>query len=224
MKGMMSNLGVPFEGATPDLKSPAGMYVIDWFKQAKDADLVPPDAIAWGQSEARGAFVAKKTALLIDGLNGAPDYLEAPDFPYNTDWAMVPTPTTSGGENLNGATVVSSRSWAITAGTKHPDEAMLAVRYLSSKENLFATLEAGIVRMPRNNAVLDSPEMAEFLPFLTEDLKKSFADAEPGPAAANAGEVEGVLEQLLGEIVQGTDASAQELADKYQQQLDALSA
>ena len=59
---------------------------------------------------------------------------------------------------------------------------------------------------------------------LTEDLKKSFADAEPGPAAANAGEVEGVLEQMLGEIVQGTDASAEELADKYQQQLDALSA
>ena len=74
MKGLMSNVGVPFEGATPDLKSPAGIYVIDWFKQAKEADLVPPDAIAWGQSEARGAFVAKKSALLIDGLNGAPDY------------------------------------------------------------------------------------------------------------------------------------------------------
>ena len=98
------------------------------------------------------------------------------------------------------------------------------MRYLSSKQNLLSTLEAGIVRMPRNSAVLDSPEMADYLPFLTEDLKKSFIDAEPVPAAANAGEVEGVLEQLLGEIVQGTDLSAQELADKYQQQLDALSA
>ena len=30
------------------------------------------------------------------------------------------------------------------------------------------------------------------------------------------------LEQLFGEIVQGTDQSPQQLADKYQQQLDAL--
>ena len=224
LKGLMSNVGVPFDGATPDLKSPAGIYVIDWYKQAKEADLLPPDAIAWGQSESRGAFVAKKSALLIDGLNGAPDYMEAPDFEYDKDWAMNPTPTTSGGGNLTGATVASSRVWAITTGSKHPYEASLVVRYLSSKQNLLSTLEAGIVRMPRNSAVLDSPEMADYLPFLTEDLKKSFIDAEPVPAAANAGEVEGVLEQLLGEIVQGTDLSAQELADKYQQQLDALSA
>ena len=78
--------------------------------------------------------------------------------------------------------------------------------------------------MPRNTAALDSPELAEYLPFLTDDLKKAFVDSKPAPAAPNAGEVEDVLEQLLGEIVQGTDAPAQELADKYQKQLDALSA
>jgi hypothetical protein len=32
--------------------------------------------------------------------------------------------------------------------------------------------------------------------------------------------VEGILEQMFGEIVQGTDKSAEELAAEYQAQLD----
>jgi len=42
------------------------------------------------------------------------------------------------------------------------------------------------------------------------------------PASQNTGEVEEVLEQLWGEIVQGTDKSPEDLAQQYQEQLDAL--
>ena len=38
----------------------------------------------------------------------------------------------------------------------------------------------------------------------------------------NGGEVEGVLEQLFGEIVIGTDKTAEELAAEYQPILDDL--
>jgi ABC-type glycerol-3-phosphate transport system substrate-binding protein len=222
MIAQMANVGVPFTGATPDLKSPGGLYVIDWYKQAKAADLLPPDAITWGQDESRGAFLGQKAAVLIDGLNSAPDYLES-SLKVDEDWSITPTPLSSGAGNLTGDTVSSARSWAITTGSKHPYEASLVLRYVSSKQNLLNSISQRMV-MPRNTAALDSPELAEYLPFLTDQLKTTFIDAKPAPAAANAGEVEEVLEQLLGEIVQGTDQSAQQLADKYQQQLDALAA
>jgi ABC-type glycerol-3-phosphate transport system substrate-binding protein len=221
MKGLMSNVGVPFNGATPDLTSPAGIYVIDWYKQAHQANLLPPDAITWGQDESRGAFLAKKAAMLIDGLNSAADFLEAPDLKYDRDWNLSPKPTSSDGSTLNGANVSSARSWAITAGSQHPYEASLILRYVSSAQNLLNTISQRVI-MPRNTAALNSPELAKYLPFLAGELKASFEGAKPAPAAPNAAEVEGVLEQLLGEIVQGTDQSAQQLADKYQKQLDAL--
>ena len=57
----MANVGVPFEGATPDLTSPGGIYVIDWYKQAQADGLLPPDAVAWGQDESRGSFPRRRS-------------------------------------------------------------------------------------------------------------------------------------------------------------------
>jgi hypothetical protein len=60
------------------------------------------------------------------------------------------------------------------------------------------------------------------MPFLTDDLREALINAQAPAVSANAGDVEAVLEQLFGEIVTGSNATAQELAEKYQQQLDEL--
>jgi hypothetical protein len=86
---------------------------------------------------------------------------------------------------------------------------------------LLDTLAGGAVPM-RNTQALEDPKMQEILPLFTDELKATYLEAEPVPAGLNSGEVEGVLEQLWGEIVTGTDATPQELADKYQPQLDEL--
>jgi hypothetical protein len=74
----------------------------------------------------------------------------------------------------------------------------------------------------RNTRHLADPRLNEFWPFFSDQLREAYAGSDSVPAGLNGGEVEGVLEELFGEIVIGTDATAQELADKYQPLLDEL--
>jgi multiple sugar transport system substrate-binding protein len=221
MRGFMHDVGVPFDGATPDLTSEAGVYVIDWFKEAQESGLLPSEAIAWGQSESRGAFIAQRAALLVEGLNASPDFLEAPELAYGEDWSMTPKPTSITGEAQDGSPMSAARTWAVTADSEHPYEATLVIRYLASAQNLINTIQNRVI-MPRNLEALNSPELDDYLPFLTEELKDAYVEAVPAPAAPNAPEVEAVLEQLFGEIVVGTDESAEDLAARYQEILEEL--
>ncbi|MFP3914535.1 MAG: hypothetical protein ACLFWM_06645, partial [Actinomycetota bacterium] len=67
---------------------------------------------------------------------------------------------------------------------------------------------------------LDSPDLEEIYPFFNENLKDAYLNSTPFPAGPNSGEVEAILEQMFGEIVQGTDKTAEDLAAEFQPQLD----
>jgi multiple sugar transport system substrate-binding protein len=220
LKNFMSSVGVPFDGAVPDLQSDAAMYVLDWLIRAQEAELLPPEAISWGESEARGAFIRGDAAVIFDGITTAGDFAEVEDFDYETAWNTTPLPTNSG-TGLEGQTVTSSRTWAITSDTEYPYEASLVLRYIAETDNLIEPLANGSVPM-RQTEALNDPRLTEYLPFFDEELREAYLDAGSVPSGLNGGEVEAVLEQLFGEIVVGTDMTPQELADKYQPELDAL--
>lgn len=215
LKTMLSAAGAPFEGAVPDLTSEGGLYVLDWFIQASNEGLLPPEAIAWGEDESRGAFVSGEAGLILDGFTTAGDFNEAPDFDYPDDWNITQVPVSRTGGAVDGVAISSARTWAVTSGTEHPYEAGLILRYLAETKNLVEPVFEGSVPMRQTEAI-DDPSITDFWPFFTEDLKQVYLDSAPVPAGPNAGAVEEILEQLFGEIVVGTDATAQELADKYQ--------
>ena len=217
---MFVGAGVPFDGATPDLKSPQAQYILDWFKRARDEGLIPPDAISWGEAESRGVFVSGDAALLIDGFTTAGDFADVGGFDYGTSWSNTLLPAETG-KGHSGTRASSARTWYISSGTEHPDEAGLVLRYIAATPQLVGQATHGGVP-PRQTEAINSPELVKAWPFFSEDLKQAFINSTPRPSALNAGEVEDVLEQLFGEIVQGTDQSPQQLADKYQPQLDAL--
>lgn len=52
-------------------------------------------------------------------------------------------------------------------------------------------------------------------------MGEAFAEAVPSPAGENAPAVEAILEQVLGQIVVGTDLSAEEIVAEFQPQSDA---
>ena len=93
---MFVGAGVPFDGATPDLKSPQAQYILDWFKRARDEGLIPPDAISWGEAESRGVFVSGDAALLIDGFTTAGDFADVGGFDYGTSWSNTLLPAETG--------------------------------------------------------------------------------------------------------------------------------
>lgn len=206
--------GAPFEGPVPDLTSEGGLYSLDWFITAANEELLPPEAIAWGEDESRGAFVGGNAGMILDGFTTAGDFAAAENFDYPDNWNLTPTPLAEGGVNLSAA-----RTWAVVEGTEHPEEAALVLRYIAETQNLIEAAGNGSVPMRQTEAI-DSPDLQEIWPFFNEELKQAYLNSTPFPAGPNAGEVQTILEQMFGEIVQGTDKTAEELADEYQPQLD----
>ena len=214
LKTVLAAAGTPFEGAVPQLTSEGGIYTINWFLQAASEGLLPPEAIAWGEDESRGAFVSGDAGLILDGFTTAGDFNEAAGFAYPDQWNLTPVPL-----NPDGVALSSARTWAVTSGTEHPEEAALLLRYIAATDNLIAAAGNGSVPMRQMEAIND-PRLVEIWPFFTEDLKAAYLGSTPTPAGSNAGDVEVILEQMFGEIVIGTDKSAEELAAQYQPMLD----
>jgi ABC-type glycerol-3-phosphate transport system substrate-binding protein len=219
LKTVLAAAGTPFDGAVPDLTSEGGLYTINWFLQAADEGLLPPDAIAWGEDEARGAFVSGNAGLILDGFTTAGDFNEAGGFEYPDQWNLTPVPLSQSGGGADGVALSAARTWAVVEGSEHPDEAALVLRYIAETQNLLDAAANGSVPMRQTDAIND-PRLVEIWPFFNDDLKNAYLGSTPTPAGPNAGEVEAILEQMFGEIVVGTDKTAEELAAEYQPQLD----
>jgi hypothetical protein len=134
-------------------------------------------------------------------------------------WGVIPTPASQTGAQKDGNQISNARTWFVTSGTPYPDEALLAIQYVN--ETLVDAAANGSVPM-RNARHLADPKLDEIWPFFSQQLRDAYAGSDSVPAGLNGGEVEGILEQLFGEIVIGTDSTAEELAEKYQALLDAL--
>jgi ABC-type glycerol-3-phosphate transport system substrate-binding protein len=219
LKTFLSAAGAPFEGAVPDLQSPGGIYTLEWFLTAAEEGLMPSDAISWDEDQARGVFLAQDAAMILDGFTVAGDLGEEPGFDYETVWSVIPVPASQTGAQKDGNQISNARTWFLTSGTEHPYEAGLAMRYVN--ETLVDAAANGSVPM-RNSRHLADPRLDEIWPFFTEPLREAYIASDSVPAGLNGGDVEAVLEAMFGEIVVGTDKTAQELADEYQPQLDEL--
>jgi ABC-type glycerol-3-phosphate transport system substrate-binding protein len=214
LKTVLAASGTPFDGPIPDLESEGGLYTINWFLQAAAEELLPPEAISWGEDEARGAFISGDAGLILDGFTTAGDFNDVGDFTYPDIWNLTPVPLSEGGVALNAA-----RTWAVLAGTDQPEEAALVLRYIAETDNLVEAAGNGSVPMRQTEAIND-PRLEEIWPFFTEEVKEAYLNSTPTPVGENAGDVEAILEQMFGEIVVGTDKTAEELAAEYQPQLD----
>jgi ABC-type glycerol-3-phosphate transport system substrate-binding protein len=217
-KTTASAAGVEFDGAVPDLTSEEGQYIIDFYIRAAADELLPPEAITWGESEARGAFIRGDAGMILDGITVAGDFNQVGDFNFEEDWAttLLPTQTESG---LSGNRITSARTWMLASDVEHPCEAGLVLRYIADEQVLLDTLEGGAVPMRHTQALEQAQDV---LPLFTDELQEGFLEADTVPAGPNSGEVENILEQMWGEIVTGQATDAQALADKYQPQLDPL--
>jgi maltose-binding protein MalE len=214
LKTVLAASGTPFDGPIPDLESEGGLYTINWFLQAAAEELLPPEAISWGEDEARGAFISGDAGLILDGFTTAGDFNDVGDFTYPDIWNLTPVPLSEGGVALNAA-----RTWAVLAGTDQPEEAALVLRYIAETDNLVEAAGNGSVPMRQTEAIND-PRLEEIWPFFTEEVKEAYLNSTPTPVGENAGDVEAILEQMFGEIVVGTEKTAEELAAEYQPQLD----
>lgn len=210
--------GVPMEGNIPDLTSEQGLEFIEWAQTLFDEELINPEFVIGEQDEAQGAFIREDGAILQDGVNAGLDYMEVPDFEYESGWLSMPLPVNEGGEHIN-----VPRGWSLSAESEHPYEATLALRYLMETENALPRYLLGS-STPRSTDVLEAEEVAEAQPYFTDEIKDAFMDVSLGiPSASNTLEVGEILIELRDTLlVEGTDESPQEVADRFQPMLDEM--
>ena len=184
-----SAAGVPFDGFVPDFGTPQGQYLLQFYMDAAADDLLPPEAITWGEAETRGAFIRGDAGLIFDGITVAGDFAQVGEFDYDDEWLTTLLPRETG-EGEPGNWVTQARTWMVTADTQHPCEAGLVFRYLADEQVLLDTLANGAVP-PRHEGALT--QVQEILPLFTEEIQEGYIEAEPFPSGPSSGEVENVL-------------------------------
>jgi multiple sugar transport system substrate-binding protein len=220
LKTLLLAVGTPFNGATPDLTSEGGQYVIKWYQRMVAEGMISPDVVTWGEAEARGAFMSQNAAFIQDGLNSGEDYGTVDGFKYGEQFGSTLIPKDSG-TGLKGVAVSPSRTFAVTSDSKNLELDGQLLQYLAEPVNLMSTIEQGSLPTRQTDTLRD-PLMQKLYPWFTPEIEKAWEDAQAIPSADNSGEVEAVLEQMFGEIVTGKGGDSVALADKYQEQLNGL--
>lgn len=215
--------GVPFEGEeqnVPQLTSPQGLAMIEWLQTMHEEGLTNPEFVIGENDEAPAAFAAGELPFMEEGINNGVAFL-LDDFVYGEDWATAPYPVN---EDEGGQFFGVPRGWSMAADTGAADAAGQVLRYIMSPEiaeERYLELESGVVQ---SIPVLEGETLQEEQPFFTDELLEIFRNLEaqipPGTTTPQVAEILGTLKEELS--VTGTDESPEEIAERYQQQLDEL--
>jgi multiple sugar transport system substrate-binding protein len=219
----MVSSGVEFKGATPQLNTPAGKYVINFYQTLIREGLASKEALAWGENESRGAWIGGRAAMTLDGVRSSNDLGEAIEqglkIKFKDDWdmALPPLTTTTGGPEV-GKYVTATRTFHVTSTSKHPYEASLVLRHMVETEQATEAAESGALYL--QNDVLDSDAFRKSYKYLSDEQVEAFKNGSSQPASSRFFAVVEVLEQMVQDILNNADASTDELAQKWQKELD----
>jgi ABC-type glycerol-3-phosphate transport system substrate-binding protein len=217
----LHNFGVPFDGNVPDVTSEQGLAFIDWLQTMHDEEIVDPEFMIGQQDESLGAFARGDLPILMEGLNGGVAFMDIEGFEYGSGWLTLPMPTH---EEDGGQQMGVPRGLSLAAETENPDEAALVMRYLMEPEiaeERYLELDAAPIM---SEPLFESEGLAETQPYFTDELKEVFLSLPAQlPPGTNTNAVGEVLVSLLEELtVTGTDDSPEEVAERYQADLDEL--
>ena len=210
----MRAAGVPFEGATPQLESEAGVALIDWYQTVVREGLTSHDVLALGGDDAVGLFLGGQAATIIESIGLSNDLAGVENMEFPDQWQLATLPYENGG-----AQIANPWTFGITTGTEHPYESSLILRYLMEDE---IALEVSRDNIVRNRVVFESDLIPELYPALLPEHIEILAGAEGFPTDVNFFEVEDVLEAFMQDVIQNPDTPAAELAATWQEELNAV--
>jgi ABC-type glycerol-3-phosphate transport system substrate-binding protein len=222
----MKSMGVEFKGATQQLDTDAGKYLINFYQTLVREGLTSKEVLGWGENEARGAWIGGKSAMMFDGIRSSNDIGDAISdglhIKYPEDWNTVlpPLATTKGSAPV-GENSTQGRSFQITSTSKHPYEASLVLRHMVETDQALEAAQSGAIYF--QNDVLDDQAFQKAYPYVSKDEIEAFKNGSTQPASSRFFAIVEVLEQMVQDIINNPDASTDELAKKWQSELDAAS-
>ncbi|MEX2540696.1 MAG: sugar ABC transporter substrate-binding protein [Trueperaceae bacterium] len=216
MLSLFMAMGGQWEGNVPQLDSEAGVYLLEFYQALVRDDIGSPEILAWDSGDFRAAFINGNAAQALIGDNVYPTVQES--LEYGDEWAGKPLPPRPGAEDQN-RTMALGWPYVVTAQTEHPEEAMLALRYLARPE----IIEEVALRYQPTTVlpVLNSPSYVDAKPW-APDFAEAFAQLEPLPGHPRQPQIYQVLLDAMQEALQNPNADAGEIAATYQAQIDEL--
>jgi maltose-binding protein MalE len=131
---------------------------------------------------------------------------------------VLPPLATSAGSAPVGKYSTATRTFQITSTSKHPYEASLVLRHMLETDVAMEASKSGAVYL--QNEVLDSPEFREIYPFVSAEQIDAFQSGASQPASARMFAIVEVLEQMMQDIINNPNAPTEDLAKKWQAELD----
>lgn len=137
-------------------------------------------------------FLQGRLAMHLSGRWLVPKYREEADF----DWDIAPFPKGSVGSVVP----LDASGWAISKSSNHKSEALLLVKYLSSKENISKMTQSGLIVPAR----IDVANSEYFLDGKNPKNAKVFLDvietSKPTPVSVNYNEINDKMKEYTEKI------------------------
>ena len=126
-------------------------------------------------------FLQGRLGMQISGRWLVPKYREEANF----DWDIAPFPKGAAGSVVP----LDSSGWAVAKSSKHKSEAVLLIKYLSSKENIEKMTESGLIVPARIDAANSKYFLDDKKPLHAKVFLDVIKTSKPTPVSVNYNEV-----------------------------------
>lgn len=137
-------------------------------------------------------FLQKRLAMQISGRWLVPKYRSEAEF----DWDIAPFPKGDKGSVVP----LDASGWAVSKDSRHKDEAVLLIKFLSSKTNIEKMTQSGLIVPAR----IDAANSKYFLDGKKPEHAKVFLDvietSKPTPVSVNYNEVTDKLKEYTEKL------------------------
>lgn len=207
---------------SPDTKDiiigkPASIEAIQFYSDLRNRYHVAPTKSEAGSATMAQFFMQGRLAMHLDGRWFVPIYRKEIDF----NWDVASFPRGKAGS----ITACDASGWAISAKTKHPEEAWRFVSFLASKTSIEKFTKSGLI-VPARVDVANSPVFLDKSqpPEHPEVFITTMERSVPTPVTKNYQEITDILQNALEPVWSGRLSARQavdeKLVDRLQKTLE----
>ncbi len=209
-------MGGKFVNNIIQLDSPAGIYALSFYQTLVKEKLVSENTLSWTSGDMRAAFITGRAGMAPIGTNIFPNIQQ--EMKYGDKWGATPMLPRKGFEQDY---AYASLGWPmiVTSNTKHPYEASLVLRYLAEHQNAMSV--ARRYQPTTVTSVWNDPAYLAEQPW-SSDFEEALNNMTRTPATVFITQVDKIVLDALGEVMENVNANPAEVAKRYQLQLNAL--
>ncbi len=174
---------------TEILNTPESQKGIKFYADLRNKYRVAPQKQESASATMAQMFLQGKLAMHLSGRWLVPKYREAAEF----DWDIAPFPKGSKGSIVP----LDASGWAISAQSKHKEEAKRLIKYLSSKENSEKFSKSGLIVPAQADAAASQYFLDGKKPQNTKVFLEVIETAKPTPVNVNYNEILDKTKQKL---------------------------